>query len=468
MRLDKYLSEMNYGTRSQVKDLIRKKMVTVNGQIIQSPEFQVDPNEHQVSVQGKTISYAKYQYYLLNKPAGVVSATKDPKEKTVISLLPEDARKDLFPVGRLDKDTEGLLLLTNDGELSHKLLSPKKHVCKTYLAKIEKPLRPEDLTALENGVDVGDEELTHPAYVLPIHNAGMEGEWIHLTITEGRYHQVKRMLEAVGNQVLYLKRIRFGALSLDDSLAPGECRMLTEEEVALLRSSLEVSDQKKALLEGKKAVIFDMDGTMIDSMWVWAQIDIEYLDRFHYPPPVRDDLKRAIEGMSFHETALYFKEHYHIPDDVETMKADWNQMAWDKYENEVPLKAGMEEFLEGCRRNGILLGIATSNSRELAENVLQVHHVKDLFHSIVTGSEVTKGKPAPDIYLKVAKELGVSPEDCLVFEDIMPGLQSGRNAGMTICAVADADSNNVWEEKKAFSDHFIYDFHDFFQINPRI
>lgn len=466
MRLDKLLAELNYGTRSQVKELIKKKVVSVDGKTVTSPELQIDSDIQQVCVSGKLLVYKKFQYYVMNKPGGVVSATEDSRERTVISLLPKEARKDLFPVGRLDKDTEGLLILTNDGALSHQLLSPKKHVCKTYLVKLEHALTDKDVIALENGVDIGDEDLTAPAFVSKVHDPATLGEWIHLTITEGRFHQVKRMLEAVGNQVLFLKRIRFGALSLDASLSPGEYRELTTEEVELLRSSNLVALKKQALMSGKKAVIFDMDGTMIDSMWVWAEIDREYLDRFHYPPPIREEMKKAIEGMSFHETALYFKEHYRIPDDVEKMKADWNQMAWDKYENEVPLKAGVEDFLEGCKRRGILLGIATSNSRELVDNVLSVHRVKDLFHSIVTGSEVTKGKPAPDIYLKVAEELGVSPKDCLVFEDILPGLASGKNAGMTTCAVADPDSEAIWEEKKSFADAYVYDFHDFFAISP--
>ena len=463
MRLDKYLAGLNIGTRSQVKELIRKKQVTVNGEVQVRPEFQVQPEMDQITCQGKELHYVKMQYFILNKPAGVVSATKDALSETVLSLLPKDHVKNLFPVGRLDKDTEGLLLITNDGMLAHQLLSPRNHVMKTYLVKIRHPLSPEDVKMLEGGVDIGDEELTLPAKVTEVHDPDKEGDWIHLSISEGRFHQVKRMLEAVGNQVLFLKRIRFGALSLDQTLPIGKCRELSEEEVSLLVHSNEIAQQKKEMIDGKKAIIFDLDGSLIDSMWIWGEIDREYLARFNIRLDNRDELKKNIEGKSFHETAVYFKEVVGIPDTIENMKADWNQMAWDKYEKEVPLKPGIYDFLEGCRRKQLKLGIATSNSRELVDNVLGVHGLKSQFASIVTGSEVLKGKPAPDIYLKVAEELNVLPKDCLVFEDILPGLASGRNAGMTICAVADADSAKEWNEKKNFADYSIWDFYDFFE-----
>ncbi|MBO4749815.1 MAG: pseudouridine synthase [Lachnospiraceae bacterium] len=461
MRLDKYLSECNLGTRTQVKEMIRKGEVSVGGKIIRSPQEQIDPEKDQVCHNRSPLSYEAFQYYVLYKPAGVVSATKDQLSETVLSLLPEGARKDLFPVGRLDKDTEGLLLISNDGALAHNLLSPKRHVAKTYLARIDHALGREDIEQLEQGVDIGDDKPTMPAFVTKVSDPGMEGEWIHLTICEGRFHQVKRMLEAIGNRVLYLRRIRFGALSLDPLMRAGECRALKPEEVELLRDSQKVAECKHCMLEGKKAVIFDLDGSLVDSMWIWSEIDKEYLGRFGITLTCREEIKSKIEGMSFHETAIFIKEAYQIPDSIEQMKADWNEMAWDKYEKEVPLKPGIPDFLEGCKRRGLRLGIATSNSRELAENVLRVHGLMGMFSSIMTGSEVLKGKPAPDIYLKVAKELDVDPSDCLVFEDILPGINAGKNAGMTVCAVADEDSHDNWEEKKATADHFIFDYFDF-------
>lgn len=226
MRLDKFLCEMNIGTRSQVKDFIRKGQVTVNGSIAQKPEQKIAEDGDIIAFQGSVLTYRKFFYYMLNKPQGVVSATKDNLDKTVLDLIKTD-RDDIFPVGRLDKDTEGLLLLTNDGDLAHNMLSPKKHVDKTYLVTLKKPLLSEKITALEQGVDIGDEKLTAPARV-----EVLDDFHIHLTIHEGRFHQVKRMLKAVDNEVLALKRITFGALQLDDTLEPGAYRELTAQEVA--------------------------------------------------------------------------------------------------------------------------------------------------------------------------------------------------------------------------------------------
>lgn len=204
------------------------------------------------------------------------------------------------------------------------------------------------------------------------------------------------------------------------------------------------------------AVIFDLDGSLVDSMWMWKQIDIEYLGRFGIPLP--ENLQADIEGMSFSETAVYFKNRFSLPDPVEKIKADWNAMAWDKYSHEVPLKKGVEGFLDFCKENHILLGIATSNSRELVENIVAVHGLNDYFSCIMTGCDVAKGKPAPDIYLAVAKMLKVRPENCLVFEDIIPGIAAGLAAGMKVCAVEDAYSVSQREEKRRTADYYIEDY----------
>lgn len=207
------------------------------------------------------------------------------------------------------------------------------------------------------------------------------------------------------------------------------------------------------MIQNVKAVIFDLDGTLIDSMWMWKQIDIEYLERYGIELP--NDLQSCIEGMSFSETAAYFKERFQLEDSIEKIKADWNEMAWDKYANQVPLKAGVAEFLEHLRTNNIKLGIATSNSRELVELVTKKHQIHSYFQSIRTSCEVSKGKPSPDIYLLVAKDLGVHPEECLVFEDVVQGIMAGKNANMKVCAVKDAYSEEQDEEKKARSDYYI-------------
>lgn len=216
-------------------------------------------------------------------------------------------------------------------------------------------------------------------------------------------------------------------------------------------------DLKEKLLDWK-AVIFDLDGTLVDSMWMWEKIDIEYLGRFGISLPPQ--LQKDIEGMSFSETAVYFKEQFGLKDDLDTIKADWNNMACDKYRKEVPYKAGAEAFLRFCKANGIKLGVATSNSRELVECVAEALHLHDYMDCIMTACEVKSGKPAPDIYLAVAEKLGVLPGECLVFEDILPGLLAGKNAGMTTCAVADAYSENVRKEKQELADYFIEDYQE--------
>lgn len=230
IRLDKFLCEMEIGTRSQVKDMVKKGMVSVDGEVIKKADFKFDETAAKVCVNGKELSYQKFYYYMLNKPQGVVSATADHHDRTVLDLLKDAPGKDLFPVGRLDKDTEGLLLITNDGELSHNLLSPKKHVDKTYLVETKEPVVEDMILKLEQGVDIGEEKLTLPAKVNKL-----EDKKIELTITEGKFHQVKRMLKAVDNEVIYLKRLSMGSLKLDTELALGEYRSLTDDEITALK-----------------------------------------------------------------------------------------------------------------------------------------------------------------------------------------------------------------------------------------
>ena len=230
MRLDKYLCETGFGTRSQVKDLLKKGQVMVNGEVVKKPELKINETTDQILCQGKKASYQKNIYLMLHKPTGVVSATEDNREKTVLDLVrPEDWKNGLFPVGRLDKDTEGLLLLTDDGELAHRLLSPKKHVDKTYYAKIDGQVTEEHVKQFREGLDIGDEKKTLPA-VLTILLSGPVSE-IEVTIHEGRFHQIKRMFEAVGCKVTYLKRLSMGSLVLDETLPPEEYRPLTEAEL---------------------------------------------------------------------------------------------------------------------------------------------------------------------------------------------------------------------------------------------
>lgn len=233
MRIDKFLCDMNMGTRSQVKEFIKKGQVIVNNKLIKNADFKVNENSDEIYFQGKQVRYQLFMYYMLNKPKGVVSATRDNTAGTVVELLRnEDRKPDIFPVGRLDKDTEGLLLLTNDGELAHRLLAPKKHVDKTYLVTLERKPVDEELLQLEQGVDIGEERPTLPAKVTRVDDMR-----ILLTLHEGKFHQVKRMLQAVENRVVALKRVSFGGLELDNGLKPGEYRELTEYEVKILHDA---------------------------------------------------------------------------------------------------------------------------------------------------------------------------------------------------------------------------------------
>ena len=232
IRLDKYLSQMGTGTRQEVKKFIRQGRVAVDGVTAEKPEQKIDEESQLVTFDGNEIGYAAYEYYMLNKPAGVVSATEDRHDRTVLDLIESRKRKDLFPVGRLDKDTEGLLLITNDGALAHRLLSPKKHVDKWYYAKVEGCVTSLDVKAFSEGVNIGTEEeedWTIPAR-LNILKSGELSE-IRLCIQEGKFHQVKRMFQAVGKKVIYLRRESMGSLKLDEKLLPGEYRELTDEEL---------------------------------------------------------------------------------------------------------------------------------------------------------------------------------------------------------------------------------------------
>lgn len=226
---------MGYGSRKEVKVLLKSKAVEVNGEIVRDPKVHVNEHKDHVIVQGEAVAYTEFIYLLMNKPQGVISATEDKYDKTVIDLLAESEQHfEPFPVGRLDKDTEGFLLLTNDGKLAHELLSPKKHVDKTYFARVEGIVTEEDVEAFKAGVVLDDGYVTKPAHLL-ILESGAVSE-IELTITEGKFHQVKRMFESVGKRVIYLKRLSMGPLSLDPDINLGNYRHLTEEEVSSLKN----------------------------------------------------------------------------------------------------------------------------------------------------------------------------------------------------------------------------------------
>ena len=235
-RLDKILADSGLGTRSSVRDLIKSGKIKVNDVTQKDPGKKVDTDKDRITCGGEDISYSEMVYYMLNKPAGVITATEDKNQKTVLDLITDKKRRDLFPVGRLDKDTVGLLLITNDGALSHRLLAPGKHVAKKYLVRVDGVITEEISSAICSGVDIGDDKPTAPAELENVRQVEADGivYEAEITITEGRYHQIKRMFEAFGLNVIYLKRLSMGSLTLDPKLEEGEWRYLTDEELKRL------------------------------------------------------------------------------------------------------------------------------------------------------------------------------------------------------------------------------------------
>lgn len=212
------------------------------------------------------------------------------------------------------------------------------------------------------------------------------------------------------------------------------------------------------MLENVKGVIFDLDGTLVDSMWMWQDIDREFLSNYNIELP--EDLQDKLEGMSFDETANYFKQRFQLTETMEEIQDIWNTMAWNKYATQVPLKEGVFEFLNYLKENHIPCGIASSNSKELIELVVNKYNISSYFKTIRNSNEVSKGKPSPDIYLLVAKELGVNPKRCLVFEDVVQGVQGGKNANMQVCNVYDKHSHKDHEKLKRLADYHIRNYHE--------
>ena len=233
IRLDKYLADMGIGTRSTVKAEIKKGKISINGIVCKDSNVKINSEKDKVYYEGSLIVYEQYEYFMLNKPAGIISASSDKNEKTVVDLITDKKKKDLFPIGRLDKDTEGLLIISNDGELGHNLLSPKKHVDKTYYVELDSPLSDSKAVEVCGGVYIEKDVKSLPAKLERI-----SSDKVYLTIHEGKFHQVKKMFHAVGCEVTYLKRVSMGNLKLDESLKPGEYRPLSDDEINALKESV--------------------------------------------------------------------------------------------------------------------------------------------------------------------------------------------------------------------------------------
>lgn len=232
IRLDKYLADCGCGTRSEIKKEIRAGAASVNGVKVSDGALKINPDTDEVTWHGEQKSRSTYEYVMLYKPAGCVTALRDSRHRTVMDYLPETVHKNVAPAGRLDIDTEGLLLITDDGPLVHRLLSPAHHVPKTYFVRVNRTLTDEEVRIFQEGVDIGEDRPARPAQ-LQIVSSGQESEGF-ITVTEGKFHQVKRMFAAVGMEVLYLKRVSMGSLQLDETLGPGGSRSLTEEEIGSL------------------------------------------------------------------------------------------------------------------------------------------------------------------------------------------------------------------------------------------
>ena len=232
-RIDKIIASQGQYSRSEVKKLVKSGRVTLDGRVLKSSDEKADPNVNIIAIDGKVIGYKKHLYIMLNKPQGVVSATDDRDHKTVIDLVPKELKRDgLFPAGRLDGDTVGFVLITDDGDFAHEILSPKNHIMKTYHATLQRELTTEDIEAFKNGIELKDGTLCLEAEVTAIDG---DEPMAQVKICEGKYHQVKRMFAALGNKVLYLKRVKMGGLALDESLEEGQCREITPEELRLIK-----------------------------------------------------------------------------------------------------------------------------------------------------------------------------------------------------------------------------------------
>ena len=342
MRADKLLASAGIGTRSEVKKIIRAGRLKCDEIPVKSPEEKLDPETMNLTLDGAPFGFSDKEYWVLNKPAGVLSATEDKRHETVISYMGLQ-RKGLAPCGRLDIDTEGLLLITDDGALVHKLLAPSKKVPKQYEVHYSGVLPPDAAARIAKGLELSDGTRFLPGQLDSAGNPAL------LTIFEGKFHEVKRMFAALGCPVEKLRRLSMGPLSLSAlKLAPGEFRKLSTEEERCLLAYAE-QDRESALFSftDYDAVIFDLDGTLADSMGHWAEIDRIYLKRYGIDAP--ENLSLILGGRGIGEVADYFKEVFGIPDSKEKMLRDWEELSIERYANDTALKPGVLPFLKELR-----------------------------------------------------------------------------------------------------------------------
>lgn len=455
MRADKLLAAAGVGTRTEVKKIIRAGRFKRDDIPIQNPQEKLDPETMQLTLDGAPFDFAAKEYWILNKPAGVLSATEDRRHETVISYMGLQ-RKGLVPCGRLDIDTEGLLLVTDDGALVHRLLAPSQQVSKQYEVHYTGHLPPDAAARIAAGITLEDGTCLLPGQLDVAENPAL------LTIFEGKFHEVKRMFAALGCPVEKLRRLSMGPLRLSDlGLKTGEFRKLSPAEERCLLDFAAKRGMARFAFEDYDAVIFDLDGTLVDSMGHWKEIDRIYLARFGIKAP--ENLSQLLGGMGIGEVAEYFQKHFHIPDNKDKMLRDWEELSIDRYAKDTPMKPGALPFLQELKRQKLKLAIATSNARPMVDAVLRAHGIADYFDAIITGTDVEKGKPDPEVYLKAAERLGTVPSRCAVFEDLPEGIQAGLSAGMRVYAVEDSFSASCREEKLQLAFAMIRDYRELWQ-----
>ena len=456
MRADKLLASAGVGTRTEVKKIIKAGRFKRDEVPVRNPEEKLDPETMKLTLDDRPFCFAENEYWVLNKPAGVLSATEDRRHETVISYMGLQ-RKGLAPCGRLDIDTEGLLLVTDDGALVHRLLAPSKRVPKQYEVHYTGTLPPDAAAQIAAGMTLEDGTRFLPGQLDTSDNPAL------LTIFEGKFHEVKRMFAALGCPVEKLRRLSMGPLRLSNlGLKTGEFRKLSPaEESSLLAFAAAGNAEVPFSFEAYDAVIFDLDGTLVDSMGHWKEIDRIYLARFGIEAP--ENLSQLLGGMGIGEVADYFQRHFHIPDSKEKMLRDWEELSMERYAKDTPLKPGVLPFLRELRRRKCKLAIATSNARPMVDAVLKAHGIASYFDAIVVGTDVEKGKPNPEIYLRAAERLGAEPSRCAVFEDLPEGIQAGQRAGMRVYAVEDSFSEPLRAEKMQLAFAMIKDYRELWQ-----
>ncbi len=427
MRLDKYLADCNVASRREAKKIIRTGVVTVNGEIVENTGENVDEKTAVVCVNGEKLFYKRFVYIMLNKPAGCVSAREDKRYPTVLDYIDDYYKPfDIFPVGRLDVDTEGLLLITNDGKFAHSMLSPHKNVYKRYFAVTDRPMEEADIEKFAAGMEF--KEFTAKSARLELTENPRE---VYIEIAEGKYHQVKRMVDRVGKAVNYLKRVAIGPLKLDETLAPGESRELTDEELALLKAIKEKKMDKEI-----KACVFDLDGTLTNTINAIAHFGNEALVKNGFNAlPVNDYKKYVGDGRKVLIERILRANNADIETNYDAVCADYDAGYEADPLYDTDAYEGIRTLLTKLKKRKIKLAVCTNKPDNVAHDVIRQIFGEGVFDFISGVIDGQPTKPAPDSALRAAAALEVTPEECVFIGDTNVDIKTGKNAGMTTVGV---------------------------------